>query len=65
VVARRPVDLDRFAIFLHDHFPDLAVRVAEELIVRADALRRHLRLGRPLGNREEHRELVLQVLGGN
>jgi catechol 2,3-dioxygenase-like lactoylglutathione lyase family enzyme len=42
VVARRPVDLDRFAIFLHDHFPDLAVRVAEELIVRADVLRRHL-----------------------
>jgi plasmid stabilization system protein ParE len=57
-------DLDRFATFLHDHFPDLAVRVAEELIVRADVLRRHPRLGRPLGSREEYRELVLQVLGG-
>ena len=57
-------DLDRFATVLHDHFPELAVRVAEELIVRADVLSRHPKLGRPLGNRQEYRELVLQVLGG-
>jgi len=57
-------DLDRFAAFLHGQFPELAARVARELIARADVLRRHPKLGRPLGNREEYREVVLQVLGG-
>lgn len=28
-------DLDRFAAFLHDHSPELAVIVAEEIIARA------------------------------
>lgn len=57
-------DLDRFAAFLHDQFPELAARVASELIARTDVLRRHPKLGRRLGNREEYREVVLQVLGG-
>lgn len=57
-------DLDRFATFLHDQFPDLAARVANELITRADVLRRHPKLGRPIATREEYREIVLQVLGG-
>ena len=57
-------DLDRFATFLHDQFPDLAARVANELITRADVLRRHPKLGRPIATREEYREVVLQVLGG-
>jgi len=57
-------DLDRFAGFLHGQFPELAARVAMELIARADVLRRHPKLGRPIGNREEYREVVLQVLGG-
>jgi len=57
-------DLDRFAVFLHGQFPDLAARVASELIVRADVLRRHPKLGRPIATREEYREIVLQVIGG-
>ena len=57
-------DLDRFAAFLHGQFPELAPRVASELIARAAVLRRHPKLGRPIGNREEYREIVLQVLGG-
>jgi plasmid stabilization system protein ParE len=35
-------DLDRFAAFLHEHYPDLAGRVAQQLIARAEVLRRHL-----------------------
>jgi plasmid stabilization system protein ParE len=57
-------DLDRFATFLHEQFPDIAARVANELIARADVLRRHPKLGRPIATREEYREIVLQVLGG-
>jgi plasmid stabilization system protein ParE len=57
-------DLDRFAEFLHDQVPELAARVASELIARADVLRRHPKLGRPIGNLDEYREVVLQVLGG-
>ncbi|MBL8136752.1 MAG: type II toxin-antitoxin system RelE/ParE family toxin [Acidobacteria bacterium] len=57
-------DVDRFAVFLHNEFPDLASRVAGELIARTDVLRRHPQLGRPLGNRREYREIVLTVLGG-
>lgn len=57
-------DLDRFAAFLHSQFPELAARVASELIARADVLCRHPKLGRPIGNREEYREVLLQVLGG-
>jgi plasmid stabilization system protein ParE len=57
-------DLDRFATFLHEQFPELAARVASELVVRADVLRRHPKLGRPIATREEYREIVLQVLGG-
>ena len=57
-------DLDRFAAFLHEQFPELAALVGGELIARADVLCRHPKLGRPIGNRDEYRELVLQVLGG-
>ena len=58
-------DLDRFATFLHEQFPDLAARVAHELIARADVLRRHPKLGRPIATRDEYREVVLQALGGS
>ena len=37
-------DLDRFAAFLHERFPDLAARVANELVERTDVLRRHPKL---------------------
>jgi plasmid stabilization system protein ParE len=57
-------DVDRFATFLHDQFPELAARIAGELITRTAVLRRHPQLGRPLGNRHEYREIVLMVLGG-
>ena len=57
-------DLDRFATFLHEQFPELAARVAGELVARTDVLRRHPQLRRPLGNRREYREIVLAVLGG-
>ena len=57
-------DLDRFAAFLHGQFPEIAARVASELLVRAEVLRRHPKLGRPMATREEYREIVLQVLGG-
>lgn len=57
-------DLDRFAAFLHGQFPELAGRVAGELIARADVLSRHPKLGRPIKHREEYREIVFQVLGG-
>ena len=57
-------DLDRVATFLHAQHADLATRVALELIVKADVLRRHPTLGRPLTVRADYRELVLRVLGG-
>jgi plasmid stabilization system protein ParE len=57
-------DLDRFAAFLHERFPDLAGRIAKELVERAAILRRHPTLGRAIAGREEYRELLLQVLGG-
>jgi len=57
-------DLNRFATFLHEQSPDLAARVASELITRADVLRRHPKLRRPIATREEYREIVLKVLGG-
>ena len=57
-------DLNRFAAFLHDQFPELATRIAGELVARTDVLRRHPQLGRRLAHRDEYREIVLTVLGG-
>jgi plasmid stabilization system protein ParE len=42
-------DLDRFATFLAEHHPHLSAIVAREI-------------GRPIADREEYRQLVLQVL---
>lgn len=57
-------DLDRFAAFLHERFPDLAARVGREIVARTEVLARHPKLGRPMVGREEYREIVLQILGG-
>ena len=58
-------DLDRFGAFLHEQSPDLAGAVAEAIVERTQILIRHPKLGRPIAGREEYRQLVLQVLGGN
>lgn len=55
-------DLDRFALFLKQHFPHLADRVAQEIIAKAQLLSAFPRLGRPIAGRQEYRQLVLQVL---
>jgi len=55
-------DLNRFALFLQDKHPSLAKRVASELIVKAQALADHPKMGRPIRGREEYRQVVLQVL---
>lgn len=57
-------DLDRFAAFLLERFPDLATRVGREIVARAEVLARHPKMGRPMAGREEYREIVLQILGG-
>jgi plasmid stabilization system protein ParE len=57
-------DLDRFAAFLHERFPDRAAHIANELVEKTEVLRRHPTLGRAIAGREEYRELLLQVLGG-
>jgi toxin ParE1/3/4 len=57
-------DLQRFADFLHERYPELAGRVAGELITRTELLRRHPNIGRPVGKSRVYRELVLAVLGG-
>ena len=58
-------DLNRFAAFLQEQSPELAGMVADAVIVRTQILSRHPRLGRPIAGREEYRQLVLQVLGGD
>lgn len=56
-------DLDRFAAFLHEHHPELAGRVAREIVARSSLLTEHPRLGRVLAG-GNYRELVLRVLNG-
>lgn len=57
-------DLNRFGAFLQEQSPELASAVAEAIVQRTQILTRHPKLGRPLAGREEYRQLVLQVLGG-
>ena len=51
-----------FAAFLHGRHPALAHRVGQEIIAKAELLSEHPRLGRPIGGRDEYRQIVLQVL---
>lgn len=55
-------DLDRFAAFLHDRDPWLAMIVAGEIIQRAEVLQGHPELGMPIEGSKEYREVVVQVL---
>jgi plasmid stabilization system protein ParE len=55
-------DLDRFAEFLRENHPQIAGVVADAIIAEAQILSDHPRLGRPIGGREEFRQVVLQVL---
>lgn len=60
--ARALVDLDRFALFLEGQYPQLAKIVAAEIIDKAQVLLRHPQLGRLIYDRDEYREVMLQVL---
>lgn len=55
-------DLDRFAAFLHQHYPSLAPIIAQEIVEKAELLARHPKAGRPIGGREEYLQIVLQIL---
>jgi plasmid stabilization system protein ParE len=55
-------DLDRFAVFLHQHHPSLARIVAREIVEKAQILSDHPQLGRPIAGRDDYRQIVLRVL---
>ncbi|MGE0039345.1 MAG: type II toxin-antitoxin system RelE/ParE family toxin [Xanthobacteraceae bacterium] len=55
-------DLDRFAAFLHDKYPSLAPRVAQEIKAKAQSLADFPQSGRPLAGRDVYRQIVLEVL---
>ena len=55
-------DLERFAVFLQQHNPELAGIVARAIMEKAQVLSTFPRLGRAIAGREEYRQLVLQVL---
>ena len=58
-------DLDRFATFIHERHPSLARIVAAEIRNRAAILSDHPFSGRPIADRPEFRELVLEVLNAH
>lgn len=55
-------DLDRFAAFLQDRYPQLAEIVAAEIKHKARIVSEHPFVGRAIAGRPQHRELVLEVL---
>jgi addiction module RelE/StbE family toxin len=63
--AEALADLDRFARFLHEHFPSLAAVVARELIEKAKLLAANPSLGVPISGREEYRQIIIRVLNAS
>ena len=55
-------DLGRFASFLQDRHPQLSRIVAAEILVKTKIISEHPQLGRPIEGRQDHREILLQVL---
>ena len=53
-------DLNRFAMFLQEHYPALAGIVAREILAKAEILEAHPKLGYPVGG--QYRQIVLEVL---
>ena len=58
-------DLERFAAFLNDRYPDLARIVAREIVVKTNALIGNPQLGRAIAGHAHYRQIVLQVLNAN
>lgn len=56
-------DLNRFAEFLREKYPDLAPVVAQAIVAKTSILAEHPLMGRALADRPEYRELVLEVAG--
>lgn len=57
-LAEALADLDRFALFLHEHHPNLAAIAAAEIMEKARLLSERPLLGRPVAGREEYRQIV-------
>lgn len=55
-------DLDRFSDFLQAKYPALAPLIAREIIAKAGLLSRYPKAGRPIGGREEYRQLALRIV---
>lgn len=54
-------DLERFAVFLKDHHPGLAKRIAPEIVKRARMIADYPELGRAVAD-DTYRELSMSVL---
>lgn len=55
-------ELDRFAEFLQETYPNRAPPVGEAIIAKSAILPDHPLLGRPFPGRPEYRQVVLKVL---
>jgi plasmid stabilization system protein ParE len=60
--AEAMADLDRFAEFLRERYPQLSKIVAHEIVAQAQILAEFPQSGRVLAGRPEYRQLTLVVL---
>ncbi|MEJ0013542.1 MAG: type II toxin-antitoxin system RelE/ParE family toxin [Bauldia sp.] len=56
-------DLQRFAEFLQPEHPELATRIADEIVGRMSTLADFPRLGPRIAGRDRHRSIAIDVLG--